>query len=196
MTTPAAPTTALTAPKGEPLDTVLTRMTGLDAKTVARGIAEYTRFLQVDAAMGQKAEPPAPLAQLRGWHLDGVTGKVTPVTDAYAATLDKYRIMFGSEPPTDIWPSLAQMQKWKRWGKITLYSIVAGIVSIIASVVIDHWVVALVQLGATVGFFWGLSSWLRKRPVSFAPKSNSTASDDAMERHMHQMAMDSNRMDN
>lgn len=190
MTT-AVPTT----PAGEALDVVLARETGLAPVQVTALVAEYQRFLRVDAEMGGVAEPPAPLAQVRGWHLTGAGGRVMPETPAYAATLARYRTVFGIDPPGEIWPGLAQKAEWRRGGRMVLWSIGLGVFTFFASILSDHWIWAIGQGAAMVGFLWGMGIWLRKRPVSVARPSQTNAADEAFHHHAHTMMMNAHRND-
>jgi hypothetical protein len=189
-------TTAMpTTPAGEPLDVVLARETGLAPAQVTALVAEYQRFLRVDAEMGGAAEPPAPLEQVRGWHLTGAEGRVTPETPAYAATLARYRTVFGIDPPGEIWPGLAQKAEWRRGGRMVLWSIGLGVFTFFASILSDHWIWAIGQGAAMVGFFWGLGVWLRKRPVSVARPSQANAADEAFHHHAQMVALNMHRND-
>lgn len=184
-----------TTPAGEPLDVVLARETGLASAQVAALITEYQRFLRVDAEMGGTAEPPAPLAQVRGWHLTGAEGPITPETPAYAATLTRYRTVFGIDPPAEIWPGVAQKAEWRRGGRIVLGSIGLGVGMFFATILSDHWIWALGQGAAMVGFFWGLGVWLRKRPVSVARPSQTNDADEAFHHHAQMAMMNAHRND-
>lgn len=111
-----------------PFSARLARDNGWSRTYAERVVAEYRRFVFLAAAAGHPVTPSEEVDQ--AWHLhlvytrsywDELCGEVlgfplhhgptvggpaegAKFTDWYQRTLDSYRRLFGTEPPSDIWP--------------------------------------------------------------------------------------------
>ncbi|WP_219941461.1 hypothetical protein [Iamia sp. SCSIO 61187] len=121
----------------------LARENGWTPAFAARVYDEYRRFL-VLAATGRHAVTPSDQVD-QAWHLhlaytrsywDHLCGEVlgrplhhgptggtaaddTRYREQYAATLDRYREVFGEEPPADVWPSVDErFRDARRWRRV------------------------------------------------------------------------------
>jgi hypothetical protein len=120
----------------------LARENGWSPAHAARVYDEYRRFLVLAATTGHPATPSDAVDQ--AWHLhltytrsywEDLCGQVlgTPLhhgptsgtrddgvhfRDQYAATLGRYRDVFGEEPPADVWPGVGERfrdpARWQR----------------------------------------------------------------------------------
>jgi hypothetical protein len=136
-----------------------------------RAIAEYRRFAFLYASSGRPVAPSDVVDQV--WHLHllytrnywdvfcgqvlgrplhhepaaGVTGERPRLNDWYADTLARYREHFG-EPPTDIWPSPAALQRTPKPHMVRINAdqtllLPRGIVAAILTVLLVVFVAAL-----------------------------------------------------